>query len=70
MLNIHFVPGTVESVLHFDQNALLVEATEHLITLRGTEVCPNDSESVCKVRFQVEISIFLFSARFRIIINK
>lgn len=62
------MPGTVESALHFDQNSLLVEATEHL--LRGTEFCPNVTESVCKVRFQVEISILLFSARFRIIISK
>lgn len=62
------MPGTVESALHFDQNASLVEATEHL--LRGTEFCLNVTESVCKVRFQVEISILLFSARFRIIISK
>lgn len=70
MLNNYFVPGTVESALHFDQNALLVEATEHLLTLRGTEFCPNVTESICKVRFQVEMSILLFSARFRIIISK
>lgn len=30
--------GTVQSDLHFDQNTLIVKATGHLLTLRGTEV--------------------------------
>lgn len=32
------MPDTIQSALHFDQNTLFVEATGHLLTLRGTEV--------------------------------